>query len=94
MDVIVKGSYKLTPMPLRDDGKRFKFGVNREAMPYNVYTYENVIMGACSIQSVLDIPEDGGKQQLLYNLENSNASQLKAWIIRSLIKYSKMQNGL
>ena len=27
-------------------------------MPYNVYTYENVTVGACSIKSALDILQD------------------------------------
>ena len=36
---------------------------------YNVYTCENVNMGACSIQSALDILRDDGKQQCLDNLE-------------------------
>ena len=27
-------------------------------MPYNVYTYENVTMGACSIKSALDMLKD------------------------------------
>ena len=38
-------------------------------MPYNVYTYENVSMGACSIQSALDILKDDDKQQFLDNLK-------------------------
>ena len=38
-------------------------------MPYNVYTYENVSMGACRIQDALDILKDDGKQQFLTNLE-------------------------
>ena len=38
-------------------------------MPYNVYTYGNVNMGACSIQSALDIFKDDDKQQFLDNPE-------------------------
>ena len=38
-------------------------------MPYNIYTYEHVSMGACSIQPALDIIKDDGKQQFLDNLE-------------------------
>ena len=68
IDIIVKGSYKLIPMPLREFGKCFKLDVSKEVMPYNVYTYGNVSMGACSIQSALDILEDGDKQQFLDNL--------------------------
>ena len=37
-------------------------------MPYNVYTYENVSMGACSIQSAVYIPNGDDKQQFLDNL--------------------------
>ena len=42
-------------MPLRDFGKCVKLDVSKEVMPYNVYTYENVSMGACRIQDALDI---------------------------------------
>ena len=44
-----KDFYKLIPMPLRDFGKCVELDVDNEVMPYNVYTYENVNMGACSI---------------------------------------------
>ena len=70
INTIVEDSYKLVPMPLRDLGKCFKLDVNEEGLPYNVYTYENDNMGACSIQSALDILKDDGKQQFLDNLEN------------------------
>ena len=32
-------------------------------MPYNIYTYEHVSMGACSIQSALDVLNTKDKQQ-------------------------------
>ena len=69
INFIAKDSYKCMPMSLRDFGKCFKLDVNKEVMPYNVYTYGNVNMGACSIQSALDILKDGGKQQFLDNLD-------------------------
>ena len=68
-NIIGQDSYKLIPMPWRDFGKCFELGVSKEAMPYNVYNYENVNMGACSIQSALDILKDDGKQRFLDNLE-------------------------
>ena len=49
-------------MLLRGFGKCFKLDVSEEVMPYNVYTYGNVAMGACSIQSALDILKDEGKK--------------------------------
>ena len=70
INIIVKDSYKLIPMALREFGKCFKLDVNKEVMPYGAYTYENVNMCACSIQSVLDILKDGDEQQFLNNLEN------------------------
>ena len=57
-------------MPLRGFGKCFKFDVSKEVMLYNVYTYGHVTMGACSIQSALDILKDDDTQQFLDNLEN------------------------
>ena len=74
INIIVKDSYKLIPMPLRDFGECFKLDVSKEVMPYNVYTYGNVSMGACSIQSALDILKDDDKQQFLDNLKNGIVS--------------------
>ena len=70
INIIVKGSYKLTPMPLRDFGKCFKLDVSKEAMPYSVYTYEHVTVGACSIKSALDILKDADKKCFSDNPEN------------------------
>ena len=60
-------------MPLREFGECFKLTCHKEVMPYNIYTYENVSMGACSIQSALYIYiyilNDDDKQQFLYNIE-------------------------
>ena len=55
----------------------FKLDVNKEGLSYNVYTYENVGMGACSIQSALDLLKYDGKQQFLDNFEK--------WDVRCLI---------
>ena len=70
INIIVKDSYRLIPMPLRDFGKCFKLDVSKEAMPYNVYTYENVTIGACSIKSALDIFKDADEKHFLDNLGN------------------------
>ena len=69
INIIVKDSHKVIPMPLILFGKCFKLDVNKEVMPYGVYTYEHVSMGACSIQSALDILKDDDKQQISDNLE-------------------------
>ena len=50
-------------MPSRDRGEYSRnLMLHKEVMPYNVYTYENVNMGACSIQSALYILKDDDKQ--------------------------------
>ena len=56
-------------MPLREFGECFKLTCHKEVMPYNIYTYENVSMGAASIQAALDILNDDDKQQFLDNIE-------------------------
>ena len=39
-------------------------------MPYEIYTYENVSMGACCIQDALDVPKKADdKNQFLDNIE-------------------------
>ena len=56
-------------MALREFGKCFKLDVQKEIMPYGVYTYENLRTGAASIQSALDILSDPDKQPFLDNVE-------------------------
>ena len=53
--MLVKDSYKLIPMALLEFGKWFSIDCHEEVMPYGVYTYKNVNMGACSIQDTLYI---------------------------------------
>ena len=79
-------------MPLRAFGECFKLTCHKEVMPYNIYTYENVSMGAASIQSALDILNDDDKQQFLDNLEKWDC--IKRGLLGNgmfdLIKYSSI----
>ena len=79
-------------MALRDFGKCFKLDVSKKVMPYNVYTYENVNMGACSIQPALDILKDEDKKQFLDNLEKWDCVLGKGMDNQmfDLIKYSSI----
>ena len=79
-------------MPLRYFGKCFKLDVSKEVIPYNVYTYEHVTMGACSIQSALDIIKDEDKKRFLDNLENWGCILSKGMDSEmfDLIKYSSI----
>ena len=68
--IVVKDSYKLISMPLRDFGKCVNPDCHKDVMPYGVYTHQNVDMGACCAQDALDIIlKDDDKQQLLDNIE-------------------------
>ena len=71
-------------MALRRCGKCFKSDVSKEVMHYNVYTYENVSMGACPIQSALDVLKKC-KQQFLDNLENGIVPLVMVWKTQCLI---------
>ena len=55
INITMNDNYKLIPIALRQFGKCFKLEVSTEVMPYSVYTYENVSMGACSVQDALDV---------------------------------------
>ena len=57
-------------------------------MPYSMYTYENVNVGACSIQDALDVLSKEDNQQFLDNLEQWNCNMDKQMF--DLIKYSSI----
>ena len=70
IEIVVKDSYRLVPMALREFGGCFKLDCHKEVMPYEIYTYENVSMGACRIQDAINVLKTGDdKQQLLDNIE-------------------------
>ena len=60
IEIIVKDSYKLIPLPLREFGECFKLACHKEVMPHGVYTHQNVNNGSCSVQPSLDILKDDG----------------------------------
>ena len=62
-------------------------------MPYNVYTYENVSIGACSVKSALDdLNEDEKKEQFLDNINKWDCILGKGMDDQmfDLIKYSSI----
>ena len=63
MKLIIKVSYRLIPMALREFGGCFKLDCHNEVMPYEIYTYENVSMGVCRIQDALEVLKKVDKQQ-------------------------------
>ena len=72
-------------MALKGFGKCFKLAVSKAVIPYSMYTYGDVSMGAASIQSALDILSDSDKQPFLDNLENGSVFLLLVWGIKCLI---------
>ena len=92
IQLTIKDSYKLIPMALAKFGKCFNLTCHKDVMPYNIYTYENVRMGAASIQSALDVLKDEDQQPFLDNLEKwdcvlGNGMNNKLF---DLIKYSSI----
>ena len=69
ISITIKDSYKLITMALAKFGKCFNLTCHKEVMPYSIYTYENVSMGACSIQSALNVLDDKDKAHFLDNIE-------------------------
>ena len=51
------------PMALREFGKCFNLDCHKEAMPYGIYTHQNVDMGVCCVQHALDTLKYDGDQQ-------------------------------
>ena len=49
-------------MALAKFGKCFNLKCHKEVMPYNIYTYEHVSMGAVSIQYALGVLTDEDRQ--------------------------------
>ena len=84
-------------MALRDFGECFKLTCHKEVMPYDIYTYENVSMGACSIQSAFDILQQEDRQQFLDNIEKWDCisgngmfdlSSIQVYIVNWIVKFS------
>ena len=76
-------------MALANFGKCFNLKCYKEVMPYNMYTYENVSMGAASTQSALDTLKAEDKQQFLDNIEKWGCV-LGDCMMFDLIKYSSI----
>ena len=81
-------------MPLSKFGKCFNLTCQKEVMPYNVYTYENVNSGYCSVKSALDvISDEKDKEQFLYNINKWNRIlriDTTNEVMFDLIKYSSI----
>ena len=86
--IVVKGSYKLIPLALREFGC-FKLDCHNEFMPYEIYTGENVSMRACRIQDAIDVLKtEGDKQQFLDNIEKWDCVLGEGMFV--LFKYSSI----
>ena len=70
IEIVIKDSYRLIPMALREFGGCFKLDCHKEVMPYEIHTYEHVSMGVCRIQDAIDVLKtEDDKQQFLDNIE-------------------------
>ena len=53
-------------MALREFGECFELDCHKEVMSYEIYTYENVSMGACRIQDAIDVLKTEYDKQHLF----------------------------
>ena len=57
-------------MALLEFGECFELDCHKEVLPYEIYSYENVIMGVCRIQDAIDVLKtEDDKQHFLDNIE-------------------------
>ena len=87
INIVIKDSVKIINMPLRDFPKRFDLKVEKEVMPYNVYTKENIDKVYIPIASALRYIKDVDVERFNKNIDE--------WDCRSndkshfnIIKYS------
>lgn len=85
-EVIIKDSYHLMSMPLSKFSKTFKLGdVEKEVMPYTLYTQENIDRRFVPIQEALTYIAEKDKTQFLNNITRWNLQQDDSY---DIIKYS------
>ena len=71
IEMVIKDSYRLVPIALRECGECFKLDCHKENMLYEAFTYEKLSKGACCIQDAIDVLKaEDDKQQFLDNIEN------------------------
>ena len=71
--IIIKDSYKLITSPLRDFPKTFNLGdIEKEVMPYKLYTEENIKKQFVPISEALSCLEEHQKSQFIKNIETWN----------------------
>ena len=62
-------TYGLIPMPLKSFGKSFKIKVEKEIMPYNLYTKENIKKDSVPVDLALKHLNKDDHEQFISNLE-------------------------
>ena len=70
--IVIKDSLKIINMPLRKFGECFKLEVEKDIMPYAVYTPVNIDKVYVPITSALHYVKNNEKQQFLNNIDKWN----------------------
>lgn len=68
----IRDSLKMINMPLRNFGKSFNLSVEKEIMPYDLYTEENIKINWLPIDYCLSFVKDSDKDQYMKNCERWN----------------------
>jgi hypothetical protein len=69
LNLQIKDSYHLIDMPLRDFSKNFGLDKEKEIMPYDLYTEENINKRFISVDEALQFVDEKEKEQFLNNLK-------------------------
>lgn len=72
MKVQIKDSYALIQMPLRDFGKTFNLNIEKEIMPYDLYTTENINKRIVKIDEALQYLNAKDHEQFKHNMRTWN----------------------
>lgn len=84
----IQDSYALISSPLSEFGKMFKLDVEKEMMPYNLYTHENVEKRYIPLETCLKECDD--KETFIKNCERWNCGTTDIDIIKYSEEYCKI----
>ena len=88
LDIDVKNSYKIIPEPLGKFGKLFGLKVEKEIMPYNVYTADTVKTGVASMADCLKHLPEKDHDQFIENVKKWECTVIDGNDAVDIIKYA------
>jgi hypothetical protein len=88
IQITIKDSYRMIPMPLRDFGSCFNLTQSKEIMPYKLYTEENIKKQFIDINYALQYVPKQEQEQFITNIEKWDCKSNTEPSMYDIIKYS------